>query len=122
MYGCAPTTDYLRATTTALGIGLALGVVGALLVPVGLGGFLFLTIAVIGGSALGGAVAEAIQRTTRRKARRADTVAAVGSSCSPGPFACCPALAAGGIARLPADLAVTMLLVIAAVVAWNRLR
>ncbi len=118
MYELAP-TDYLRAAATALGLGLALGVVGAILVPVGLGGFLFFTIALIGGSALGGGIAEALQRTTRHKRGVPMQIAAVGALALAGAIRL---LAAGGLALLPADLAVTVLLVVAAVVAWNRLR
>src|SRR3990170_407576 len=60
-------SHYLRAAAVAIGLGAVMGVVGAFLVPVGVGGFLFLTLAIFGGSALGGAVAEALTRATRGK-------------------------------------------------------
>jgi hypothetical protein len=112
-------SDYLRAGSTALLVGVVLGVVATLLLPVGIGGFFVLTLAILGGSALGGGVAELLQRTTRHKRGPVMQAAA----------ACALALAAllrlaltGGIGLIAADLGATMLFVIAIVVAWGRLR
>jgi hypothetical protein len=112
-------TDYLRAGGTAGGLGLGLGLVGAFILPVGLGGFLFLTIAIFGGSALGGLVAEALQRATRHKRGPAIQGAAASTLVIADAVRL---LLSGGLQLIAVDLAATLLFVIAIVVAWGRLR
>lgn len=112
-------TDYLRAAGVALGLGLALGVIGAFLLPVGVRGFLFLTLAVFGGSALGGLVAEVLQRATRYKrgpAMQASAAATLVLADATRLFL------AGGFELVLIDVAAAVLVVIAIVVAWGRLR
>lgn len=112
-------SHYLRAAAVAIGLGLGLGIVGAFLVPVGVGGFLFLSLAVFAGSALGGAVAEALTRATRGKRGVPIQAAAVASLL----LADLVRLSlAGGVDLVARDLLGTLLVVMAAVVAWGRLR
>ncbi len=112
-------THYLRAAAVTILLGVAMGVVGVFLVPVRAGGFLFLALAIFGGSALGGAVAEALTRATRGKRGVPMQAAAVVTL----------ALAdlvrltlAGGVDLVTRDLLGSLLVAIAAVVAWGRLR
>lgn len=110
------------ALTLAVGVGIAfvLGVGGALLLPVGMrGGFFFLTLAVFGGTVLGGGVAEAFQRATRYKRGPVMQGAAVATLVVADLIRL---VLSGGVQLIAADLAVTLLLVIAGVVAWGRLR
>lgn len=118
MYELA-TQDYARAAGTTVAIALVLGVVGAIILPPGLGGFLFLTLAVFGGTALGGAVAELFQRTVRHKRGMAMQVAAASSLVLGDAVRL---LLVGGLEFIAIDLAATFLVVIAGVVAWGRLR
>jgi hypothetical protein len=112
-------SHYLRAAGVALGLGLAMGVVGAFLVPVGFGGFLFLTLAVFGGSALGGAVAEALTRATRGKRGIPMQAAAVATLVLADVVRL---TLAGGIDLVARDMLGTVLVALAAAVAWGRLR
>ncbi|MCC6237962.1 MAG: B-box zinc finger protein [Dehalococcoidia bacterium] len=111
--------DYLVLAATSIGVAVALGVIGALVLPVGIRGFLFLTLAIFGGTALGGGIAELLQRATRYKRGPAIQVAAVATLVG---AAVIRLTLAGGLQLVAADLAVTLLLVIAAAVAWGRLR
>ncbi len=118
MYEFAP-RDYVITGAVTLGLGLGLGVIGAFLLPVGLRGFLFLSLAIFGGSALGGGVAEVLQRATRYKRGPVMQAAAAGTLVL---AAAVRLVLAGGLPLIAADLAVTLLLAIALVVAWGRLR
>jgi hypothetical protein len=118
MYELA-STDYLRAVVTALLVGVVLGLVGTFLLPVGVGGFFVLTLAILGGSALGGGVAELLQRTTRHKRGPVMQGAAAGALIL---AAVIRLVLSGGLGFVAADLGATMLFVIATVVAWGRLR
>ncbi len=113
------TRDYLVLGAASLGLAVGLGLIGALLLPVGMRGFLFLTLAIFGGTALGGGVAELLQRATHYKRGPAIQVAAVATLAG---AAVVRLVLAGGLQLVAVDLAVTLLLVIAAAVAWGRLR
>jgi hypothetical protein len=112
-------SHYARAVAVAFGLGMVMGVVGAFIVPVRFGGFLFLTLAVFGGSALGGAVAEALTRATRGKRGPAMQAAAVATLLLADVVRL---TVAGGIDLATRDLLGGVLVAIAAVVAWGRLR
>lgn len=111
--------DYLVLGAASIGLAAGLGVVGALLLPVGIRGFLFLTLAIFGGTALGGGIAEVLQRATRYKRGPTIQVAAVATLVG---AALVRLVIAGGLQLVAGDLAVTLLLVIAGAVAWGRLR
>jgi hypothetical protein len=112
-------SHYLRAAAVVAGLGAVMGVVGAFLVPVGAGGFLFLTLAIFGGSALGGAVASALTRATRGKRGPAMQAAAVATLVLADVLRLS---LAGGIDLVGRDLLGSLLVAMAAVVAWGRLR
>lgn len=112
-------SHYLRAAGTAIGLGLGMGVVGAFLVPVGAGGFLFLAIAVFAGSALGGGVAEALTRATRGKRGVPMQAAAAASLLMADVIRLS---LSGGIELVGRDLLGSLLVAMAIVVAWGRLR
>ncbi len=113
------TSHYLRAAGVAVAMALLFGVVGAFLLPVGRGGFLFLTLAVVGGSALGGLVAEVLQRATGYKRGPVMQGAAAATLVLADVIRL---TLSGGLQLLPADLAATLLVAIASIVAWGRLR
>ena len=112
--------DYARAAGAALVLAVVFGVIGALLLPPGgRTQFFRLFIALLGGSAAGSGMAAALDRVTRGKrgpAMQVTAVAAFG-------FAGAVRLFVSGAPELfTQDLAGGVALVIAAVVAWGRLR
>lgn len=112
-------THYLRATGAALVMAVVFGVAGAFLVPVAAGGFFMLTLAVLGGSALGGLVAEVLQRATGYKRGPVMQAAAVSTLVLADVIRL---VLAGGLPFVAADLPAALLIAIASVVAWGRLR
>ena len=112
-------SHYARAAAVAIGLGAVMGVVGAFLVPVGIRGFLFLAVAVFGGSALGSAVAEALTRATRGKRGPVIQGAAVATLLLADVVRL---VLGGGVDLVSRDLVGSMLVAVAAVVAWGRLR
>lgn len=111
-------TSYARLITAASVLAFALGVISVILLPP-LRGFLFLFVGLIAGSAGGGALATLLSRASGGKRGAAVQAAAVGSLA--GAYAVRVVLL--DRPDVPAgDLGVLMLVVVAAVVAFNQLR
>ncbi|MBM3140514.1 MAG: hypothetical protein FJZ92_10030 [Chloroflexi bacterium] len=113
--------DYLRAVPAALSAAIAIGFVGALLLPPrSNAGIFLLAIALIAGLGAGAGIAEAITRATNRKRGRAMQLVALGG------------VMVAGVLRLvftgldPAlwvqDIVGGFALAVALVSAWGRLR
>lgn len=111
-------SHYLRAAAVTIGLGAGLGVVGAFLVPARPGGFLFLALAIFAGSALGGAIASALTRATRKRGTPVQAAAVATLLLAD----LVRLTLAGGLDLATRDVLGSVLLVIAAVVAWGRLR
>ena len=119
MYELGP-AHLLRAGGTALAGGVALGLIGALLFPPsGRGAFFFLFIALLVGSGAGALLAQGIDRATGGKRGMPVQAIAVGGVLLAGVVR----LAIhGAFDEIGSDLAGIVMVTMAAVAAWGRLR
>ena len=104
----------LKATGAAFGLGLAIGVASAILIPAFRGGFFLFLLGAVAGSGLAGAIVAAVTWATNGK--RGATMQAIA----------CAGVASAGLARIALtgeiDLLTLIVVGFGAVVAWQRLQ
>ncbi len=112
--------DILRGALAAVGLGLALGLGGAWLLPVRpFSGFFTLLIAMFAGSGAGSAMAAVLTSATRGKRGTTIQLIAVGGLVVAGTVRL---VAGGDLQLLQRDIAGMLALALAVAVVWNRLR
>lgn len=122
MYELA-TADYVRAAIAAAVVGVALGAAGSILLPPrGFVGFFSFLLALLGGSGAGSIMAGAVTRVTRGKRGIAMQLVAVCGIVIAGVVRLVPYLAWDGPALLREDMVGLLLVAVASIVAWGRLR
>lgn len=114
------TRDVLRGALTAAGVGLALGLAGAWLLPVRpFAGFFSMLIAMLAGSGAGSVMAAVLTSATRGKRGLTIQLIAVGGLVIAGTLRL---VIGGDLQLLQRDIVGMIALALAVAVVWNRLR